>query len=343
MKYKKIKITIVFLLFLVLVGVGTTAGYAMYLTDKAKEASNNSHEELDRGEKSDRRDTAINPDLDNTTVLFVGVDDSEKRSNGDHSEAPSRSDALVLASFNESDNSVNMVNIPRDSYVNIPYLGYKDKITHAHAYGGIDATVKTVEELFEVPVDYYVRLNFNSFVETVDALNGIDFDVPFDIKEQNSKDRDNAIELSEGEQHINGEEALALARTRKYDSDLARGERQMKLIQAIVRRASEVGSISNYGDVIDSIGNNMKTNLTFEEMISFKDYAINKEGLEFNKSQLEGEPTTIDGVWYYRLQENSLANSKAMLQQHLGLNQNNEEDSNSYTENDRSSEHEDSM
>ncbi|GGF31189.1 LytR family transcriptional regulator [Halobacillus andaensis] len=324
MKRRKLKIALWSLAFVLLLTVGATAGYAAFLTDKARDTADASHESLDRGDKSDKRDEIVTPDLNSTSVLFIGVDDSETRDSRD-SGGRSLSDALVLATFNDEDKSVKLVSIPRDSYAYIPEVGYNDKITHAHAFGGTDATIETVENLLDVPVDYYVRLNFNSFVDVVNSINGVEFDVPFDLAEQNSEDTKNAIELEEGRQVVNGEEALALVRSRQYDSDLARGERQMEMIEAIVDKAASVGSISNYGNIIDSIGDNMKTNLTFSQMTSYKDYVLSEEGLNFDEMQLEGEGGyKDDGIWYFQIDENSLMNIQSTLRAHLDLEEQSE-------------------
>ncbi|UOQ94410.1 LCP family protein [Halobacillus shinanisalinarum] len=289
MRSKKLKIILWSLAAVLLVFVGAAVGYAAFLTDKARQAANESHQSLERGVKSDMRNTKVQPEFDNTSILFIGVDDSDTRSNGNPQGHTSRSDALVLATFNNEKKSVKLLSIPRDSYVYIPEVGYQDKITHAHAFGGTDATVKTVENFLDVPVDYYVRLNFNSFIEVINSLGGVKFDVPFELTEQNSEDEGKAIHLEEGYQTVSGEEALALVRSRQYDSDLARGQRQMEMIEAIIEKASQVGSITNYGDVINSIGNNLKTNLTFSEMTAYKDYILQQDGLNFEEMQLDGE------------------------------------------------------
>ncbi|WP_163526891.1 LCP family protein [Halobacillus ihumii] len=321
MKKSKLKVFLWSLAALLLIFVGATIGYAAYLTDKAREVAKESHDTLERGDKSAMRNEAVQPEFDNTSILFLGVDDSKARSNGNTSGHTSRSDALVLATFNDEEKSVKLLSIPRDSYVYIPEVGYRDKITHAHAFGGTDATVKTVENFLDVPVDYYVRLNFNSFIEVINALGGVKFNVPFALTEQNSEDTAGAIHLEEGLQTVTGEEALALVRSRQYDSDLARGERQMKMIEAIIDKASQIGSITNYSKVIESIGNNLKTNLTFSEMTAYKDYVIQQNGLDFEEMQLNGRGTYIDGVWYYKVNQTSLLNVQNSLQAHLGLNE----------------------
>src|SRR5690625_1334326 len=146
----------------------------------------------------------------------------------------SRTDALILATLNKDDKSVKLVSIPRDSLVYIPEVGYEDKITHAHAFGGTKATIETVENKLELPVDYYVKLNFHAFVDVVNAINGVEVDVPYEFKESDSDDKRDNIHLYPGVQNLNGEEALAFSRTRYKDSDIDRGKRQLELIDSVI-------------------------------------------------------------------------------------------------------------
>ena len=178
--------------------------YGGYLFTKASDVAAGSQEELSRGEQSEKRIAAVDPKKDSISILIMGVDDSN---NVDFGEA-TRTDALILATFNVKDKSVKMVSIPRDSYVYIPEKKKKDKITHAHVYGGTEGTIETVEELFDIPVDYFFKLNFNAFIDVVDALGGITVDVPITFTEQDSKDTADAIHLEKGLQELDGEEAL---------------------------------------------------------------------------------------------------------------------------------------
>lgn len=335
MKNKKLKVVLWSIAFFFLASIGTVAGYAAYVTDQVEETATESHVELDRGEKSEKRVEVVNPGEDHTSILFVGIDDSIKRSNDTDGERHALSDALVLATFNDDDKSVKMLSIPRDSYTYIPEVGYKDKITHAHAFGGIDATVETVEQMLDIPVDYYVRLNFTSFTEIVDSIGGIKYDVPFDISEKNSRDMHDAIQLEEGYQTLNGEEALALARTRKYDSDLARGQRQMDLIQEIIRQSMTASTINKVGDILQSIEDNLSTNLTFDQMIAYKEYFFQKQGLTFDKMQINGEGKRIDGIWYFDVEDESLSDTTHSLRAHLGLDGGDQDNNmNSFAEDD---------
>ncbi|MEQ6356866.1 LCP family protein [Lysinibacillus sp. M3] len=307
--------------------------YGVYLTKQVKHAADSAHEKLEGREVSALRESKVEPIKDNVSILFVGVDDSDNRGQGsDHS----RSDALVLATLNNKTHTIKMLSIPRDSYVYIPKVEYKDKITHAHAMGGTLTTIKTVEELLDIPIDYYVRMNFNAFIDVVDALGGIEAEVPYALHELDEFDKF-TINLEPGMQHLNGSEALALARTRKQDSDIERGKRQQEILSAIINKVSSVGSISKYDDVINALGNNMKTDMTFDEMKSFLSY-LTKGVPRIDTLNLEGTDDMSTGVYYYQLDPASVNEVKETLQNHLGLNENSTSLTNNDTDSDSSEE-----
>lgn len=286
--------------------LGATA-YGGVLYNKAESVMNKSYKPIERDSKQ------ANVELENTSILFIGVDDSDKRK----SNGSSRSDALMLATFNKEEKSIKLLSIPRDSYVHIPEKEIYTKINHAHAYGGVKLTLETVEELLDVPVDYYVKMNFNAFIDVIDALDGVEVDVPFTFSEQDSEDHAKAITLEKGLQQLDGEEALAFARTRKMDSDIKRGERQQQIFKAIVAKGSSVKSISNYTDVIEAVGNNMSTDLTFDQMKSFISYIQAGSGINIESLSLKGEDSRIDGIYYYQLDEEALEVTKSSLKTHL--------------------------
>ncbi|MFA1643315.1 LCP family protein [Chryseomicrobium imtechense] len=292
-----------------------SATYGVYLTKRAEVAAERSFEALaDRANGSELREEEVEPLTDNVSILFVGIDDSEKRSEGQDS---SRSDALMVATLNNEEKSIKLVSIPRDSYVYIPEVGYEDKITHAHAYGDTRASIETVEELLDIPIDYYVKMNFNAFIDTVDALGGVNVDVPYDHLELDENDQ-YTVELKEGRQLLDGREALALARTRKLDNDIERGKRQQMILEAIIQKAASASSFTRYGDVIDAVGNNMKTDLTFDEMRSFFDY-LTKGRPQVETLTLEGYDDMTTGTYYWQLDQESLEETSSILQTHLEL------------------------
>ncbi|WP_342526053.1 LCP family protein [Chryseomicrobium sp. FSL W7-1435] len=292
-----------------------SASYGVYLTKRAEVAADRSYQALEnRKNGSQLRDEDVEPLTDNVSILFVGIDDSEQRGFGDES---SRSDALMVATLNNESKTIKLVSIPRDSKVYIPEVGYDDKITHAHAYGGTAVAIETVEELFDIPIDYYVKMNFNAFIDTVDALGGVTVDVPYDHLELDENDQF-TVELKEGRQLLDGRETLALARTRKLDNDIERGKRQQMILEAIIQKAASASSFTKYGDVIDAVGNNMKTDLTFDEMKSFFDY-LSKGKPQVETLTLAGLDDMSTGTYYWQLDEQALEETKNTLQRHLDL------------------------
>lgn len=305
----KISLLVTLTAFLVVVA------YGISLKNKAADAADKAYEAVEDRLKSELRAEVVKPVTDNVSILFIGVDESEKRMDDGHG----RSDALLVATLNNKAKTVKLLSIPRDSYVYIPDRGKKDKINHAHAFGGTRGTIETVEGMLDIPIDYYVKMNFNAFIEVVDALGGINLDVniPREFVELDENDQ-RVIQLKPGQQHLDGQHALALARTRKIDSDVERGKRQQDILQAIMKEASSVKSITKYGDVIDAVGNNMKTNMKFDEMTSFLAYL--KSGIpRVDMITLEGKDSEPPGTYYWLLDEEKLEATKAEIQTHLGV------------------------
>ncbi|SDB81223.1 transcriptional attenuator, LytR family [Pelagirhabdus alkalitolerans] len=304
---------LLFVLVPILLLVTATSVYAFNIFNRAQQAVDNAYED-DGRDRSELRDFDVDPDHDHVSILFLGIDENDQRDNA----GSALSDSMILATLNKDDNSVKLTSIPRDSYVYIPEVGYYDKINHAHAFGGARASIEAVEGFLDVPVDYYARFNFQAFVDVVDALGGVDFDVPYEFTESNSDDQRDAIHLLPGEQRVDGEEALALARTRKLDSDLARGERQQELMESILDRAVSIGSINRINDVIDAVGDNMTTSLSFDDMMSFISYGMSGD-LDVEMINLEGSDLWLDGIYYYQLDEQHLAEVQNKLQVHLDI------------------------
>ncbi|MDG5786690.1 LCP family protein [Evansella sp. AB-P1] len=301
------KITALSLLVVFLIA-GSVLAYMGY---KMASVTSSAQQELDRGDRSDLRETVVNPSNDPISILFLGLDSRDGDLTG-------RTDAMILTTFNPEEGTIKMLNIPRDSRVEIVGRGFMDKINHAHAFGGVDMTIDTVENLFDIPVDYFVSLNFDAFMEIIDELGGVTVNVPFTFTE-----KDNAtygtIVLEEGEHRLNGQEALAYVRMRKQDpqGDLGRGERQKEVIEAIIKEAVSLSSITRFGSVMDSVGNNLNTNITFNNMLSMHSYA-NKLG-NIESLKLDGRNYIEEGIYYYKLEEESVAEITQTLQLHLNI------------------------
>lgn len=296
----------------------SVGGFATYLYVKAESALSKSHVD-DGREKSALREQMVDPKIDNVSILLMGVDSNEKRRDNNESQL---TDTLILATFNKDDNSVKLLTIPRDSYVYVPEVDRNTKITHAHAYGGPSATVDTVENLFDIPVDYWMKINFDAFIEVVDALNGVEVEVPYELYESDSNDKRDAIHLLPGMQLLDGEQALALARTRKQDNDVERGKRQQEIIKAAMKKATSISSVLKIDNIIDAVGDNMKTNMKFSDLKSFIAYGLGDNGLDMDFLTIDGYDYQPDGTYYYQLEEESIADTSEILKKQLGLENN---------------------
>lgn len=302
-----LKILVLSIAALLLIAGGAFAYVAYQVNNVASDAQ----VELQRGEQSEYREAAVKPDIDPVSILFLGLDTRDGDLDG-------RTDAMVLATFNPDEGSIKMMNIPRDTRVSIPGRLEPDKINHAHAYGGVDLTLDTVEEFLNVPVDYFVSLNFDAFMEIIDEVGGVEIDSPMAFSET-----DNAtygtIHIREGEQRLDGEEALAYVRMRKDDpqGDLGRGERQKEVMESLVNELASFNSITNFNSLLNALGRNLNTNVAFSHMVDMHAYASELDNIE--SITYEGEGEMIGGVYFYQPDEFSLEQSSQRLQAHLGL------------------------
>ena len=305
-KGRLLKLSILtFLGLILLLGAGLT-----YMGYTLQQVTSDNYHELNRGEQSELRDTGVSPSSDPVSILFLGLDTRDGDLSG-------RTDAMILASFNPEDQSVQMLNIPRDSYVPIENHNH-NKINHAHAYGGVDKTISTVENFLDIPIDHVVSLNFDAFMEIIDAVGGITVDVPMDIA-----DTDNAtygtIEISEGEQTLDGEEALAYVRMRKDDpqGDLGRGERQKDVLEALIHEVASFQTLTRFNSLVDALDGNLSTNLLFSQIMGMHGYAGELNNIE--SLSLEGEDTRIDGVYFYQVYDSSREEISEKFKQHLNI------------------------
>ena len=175
----------------------------------------------------DRTDSAYEYRDDRINVLIVGTDQGAADDVG-------RADSLMVANVDLKNKVVNIISLPRDSRVEIP--GHdKSKINHSFAYGGIDLTKETVEDLMGIPIDYYAITNFEGFETIVNILGGVDLYVE---KDMSAHTYYGDIDLHEGQQHLDPNQALGYVRYR-YDAmgDIARAGRQQKFMKAVFEEA----------------------------------------------------------------------------------------------------------
>ncbi|WP_340296452.1 LCP family protein [Staphylococcus coagulans] len=305
---------LLYLLALMLVIVPTI--FAFILFNSSKHAFDDSFSHTDE-RQSKLRDSKVNAAKEPVSILFLGIDDSSSRRENGQSTEHSRTDAMILSTLNPDKHQIRLLSIPRDTLSYIPKVSYFDKITHAHAYGGPESSMDAVETELNVPVDYYVRINMDAFADTVDELGGIEYNVPYDLNEPNTKDK-GRIKLKKGKQKLNGDEALAITRTRKQDSDLKRGERQMEVLKILFRKAQETNSLHKLDDIIEIVGKNSKHNLNYSEIRALAtNYLAND--VTIKSQQLKGENELLNGIYYINPDVDDLIKTSNLLREDLEL------------------------
>ncbi|RIN23367.1 LCP family protein [Staphylococcus succinus] len=306
-----------FLIFLSLLLVVVPVIFAITLLKSSQGAFEHSFNDSDSSRQSNIRDSKVDPSKDPVSILFLGIDGNSGREKNGQSTEQSRTDAMILSTFNTNKDQIRMLSIPRDTISYIPKVGYYDKITHAHAFGGPTASMDAVEATLNVPVDYYVRINMEAFVDAVNELGGIKYDVPYNISEPNTNDT-GQIKVKKGYQKLNGDEALAVARTRHHDSDLKRGQRQMELIKILFAKAQKLDSFNKLDDVISIVGKNSKHNFNSKEVKALATSYLQND-VKIKSKQLKGEDDYLNGVYYYNPDINSIQDTSNLLRKDLDL------------------------
>ncbi|WP_010648093.1 LCP family protein [Oceanobacillus massiliensis] len=294
-----LKITLSVLLVLVL-GVGI---YAYSIYDNAKGAVN---------EQMHQKVTAIDEKVgkqkieekESLNILLLGVD--KRGSDG------GRSDALMVLSLDQKNEKMQLVSIPRDTRTMIVGKGFEDKINHAYAFGGTDMSISTVEDLLDIELDYYVEMNMEGLADLIDSLGEITVQNEIDWIDEGFYQE--GYHYAEGELTMDGAQTMGFVRMRHKDpqGDFGRTERQRKVIGAIIDKGASVASVGKINSVIDVLGNNMATNMDFDDM---KDLLLNYANVRRNSSNymLQGSGTTIDGIYYYQVPDEELAKVHEMI------------------------------
>ena len=203
-------------------------------------------------------------------ILLIGCDARSKTGRG-------RSDSMILLSINKNTKKVVMTSFLRDTWVNIPGVG-NQRLNAAYFFGGPKLLIKTMESNFHIRIDKYVRVNFYSFIDTVDAIDGVDIDVTEEeleylndyVKHENKllgNDPNDNLVKNTGKQTLNGIQALAYARIRYVGTDFARTQRQRTVMNEIFRKAKKL-SLIELNDFLEKVLPNVTTNLEKGQIFS---------------------------------------------------------------------------
>jgi len=206
-------------------------------------------------------------------ILLMGVDNDAEREKTEHLDS-ARTDSLIYMVYDGENKKIDMVSLPRDIWTNIydgtgtGTIAATAKINSAFTIGEEDATIETVQNYLQLPIDYYVNINFTSFEKIIDAIGGITVDVPYDINKKYTSDNTGETLIPEGRQLLNGEQALIFARIRKMDTDVDRGNRQQEVIEAAIHQALKINNVTKYQEILYSVSEDVNTNFKFEDLVS---------------------------------------------------------------------------
>jgi LCP family protein required for cell wall assembly len=208
-----------------------------------------------------------------TTLTFLVVgSDSRERLDDLAFFGPAggeRGDVIMLVHLDQATGEARMLSIPRDLWVDIPGNG-EGKINSAYSYGGPSLMVQTIRENLGIEVNHYVEVDFVGFIEMVDELGGIEMTFPYPARDAKS-----GLSVEAGTQMLDGEQALAFARSRKYQeyqndawvsvdaSDLGRTQRQQEVVRAILTEMKTPASIAEAGQIAGSMAEHMTVDAAF--------------------------------------------------------------------------------
>lgn len=226
-------------------------------------------------------------------IMVFGIDKSEER----EASGSFRTDTMILVTINFKTNAVDMISIPRDSYVLlynnagelIEPLDPYGKVNSAFSlggglkHGGYQSAMNTVSALFGgIPIQYYVSVDMNAVKEVVDAMGGVEYDVDIEVTM-------NGRMLHPGLQHLDGQAVLDYCRQRKGSSDVARADRQQRMLLAIFNQMKRTGQIANIPKIYTAVQNNIETNLSFEQICSLALVAVRMDSENLERHMAPGE------------------------------------------------------
>jgi polyisoprenyl-teichoic acid--peptidoglycan teichoic acid transferase len=285
------------------------AGYAYHLYSSVKDTANQMHESVKLDTPHPKPD--ISQNAKPISILLMGVDERS----GD----VGRSDTLMVMTLNPQKKTMQLVSIPRDTRTEIIGRGTTDKINAAYAYGGPKMAIETVENFTGVKLDYYIRVNMEALSALVDAVGGITVQNDLDWYDEGYYKK--GYHYAKGTLNLNGPEALGYVRMRHLDpnGDFGRNNRQRQILTAVVNKAASISSVANFNQILAALGDNVKTDLTFDDMMNIqKNYRDCRTNI--TQYEVKGTGETIGGIYYLNVSDAEKANVSNMLKANLQNN-----------------------
>ncbi|WKA56771.1 LCP family protein [Planococcus shixiaomingii] len=285
-----------------LIALATIAIYLVILFPTVTSTLDQIHEPAAREVSVKRYEKIVLEKKDPISILLLGVDERE----GDRG----RSDTMIVLTLNPEEKSIKMVSIPRDTYTKIVGYGIMDKINHAYAFGGMEMSMESVENLLDIPIDYTIQVNMEGFEDIVDAVGGVEVNNPLAFDD-----------FEVGKQNLNGEQALSYVRMRKQDpnGDFGRQDRQKQVIESILDKTASANTLFSYKKILSALGENVKTSISISEMREVqKNYRDTIETIDQIYFE-EGTGETINAIWYYKMNSEELEKVQKTLKEHLEI------------------------
>ncbi len=228
-------------------------------------------------------------------ILLLGVDDGDPDIPG----SPRRSDTMMVASIDTEHKAINLLSLPRDSRVLIPGHDGYDKITHAYFYGGADLAVRTVKEFLHIPIDYYVVIDWRSFIKVVDILGGVNLYVAHDMNYEDPYEN-LSIHLTKGNQHLDGEKAGQYVRFRHDElGDIGRVERQELFLKALNNQMLQSGTILKLPALMTTVSKYVHTDMNLYALVKIATQLKDMSTNSLHTAMLPGDFATLDNLSYW--------------------------------------------
>ncbi|HBU80598.1 MULTISPECIES: LCP family glycopolymer transferase [Paenibacillus] len=283
-------------------------GYAIYLYQSVKTTADQIYEPRNPVKPVSVTDSRGGLPVDINSkepfnALILGVDERPNDRG--------RSDTIIVLSVNPGKKQVLMFNIPRDTRTDIVGHNTVDKINHAYAFGGVDMSVNTVEQFLGVPIHYYMKVDMEGFSKIIDLVGGVDVNNPFAFDYEGQR-------YDQGNIHLDGVAALGFSRMRYDDpkGDLGRNDRQREILKQMLKNTMQFSSVFNIQNMLDELGNHVRTDVTFDEMKELLlDYRNDLENVDTVEIQGKGEK--INGIYYYIVDQQERDRINGIIEEHL--------------------------
>lgn len=222
------------------------------------------------------------------TVLMAGLDDE----NGG-------SDTNLLMALDAENGTINVVSLPRDTLLNVSWS--VKKLNNAYHHGGISQTRTEVSRLLGIPVDYYVTVDLRAFVELVDAIDGVDFDIPVDM-DYDDPEQDLHIHFKKGPRRLTGQQALEVVRWRQNNdgtgyatADIGRIGTQQAFLTAVAKQTLQVSNLDKIPEMAEIFSTRVETDLKLANLIW-----IGEQALSMGSDSIAFHTLPGDGAGYYK-------------------------------------------